>query len=365
MAYRIRGTVLPDGHVREVYVVDGRFTFTGVDDATTLLDDGVLIPGLVDVHAHLSLGAPAGSDPRAEAEANARVHLDAGVLLLREPGSPHGASTGIGSNDGLPRVQAAGRFLAPPDMGFGDVAREVIDEDLPDAAEEELAAGTGWVKVIGDALAFAPRLTRTFAAETLREVVARVHARGGRCAIHCMEAAVIDDAIEAGFDSLEHGTTLQPDQVRAAAERGIAWVPTRSIEGVIREVIRDAGYPSDEIERVETALASQPDVLQQAVGAGVPVLAGTDAGAVPHGQVRREVELLIDAGLSPTVALGAASWTARAFLGLPGIEEGAPADLVAFRDDPREHPAVLAEPGLVILDGSLIHAPDEKGSVRG
>jgi len=78
MAYRIRGTVLPDGDVREVYVVDGRFTFASVDDATMLLDDGVLIPGLVDVHAHLSMGTPAGSDPRAEAEANARVHLDAG-----------------------------------------------------------------------------------------------------------------------------------------------------------------------------------------------------------------------------------------------------------------------------------------------
>src|SRR6188508_3256433 len=127
MAYRIRGTVLPDGDVREVYVVDGRFSFTGVDGATTLLDDGVLLPGLVDVHAHLSMGAPEGSDPRAVAEANARLHLDAGVLLLREPGSPHGASTGIGPQDGLPRAQTAGRFLAPPDMGFGEVAREVTD----------------------------------------------------------------------------------------------------------------------------------------------------------------------------------------------------------------------------------------------
>ena len=90
------------------------------------------------------------------------------------------------------------------------------------------------------------------------------------------------------------------------------------------------------------------------------ILAGTDAPAIQHGDVRREVELLIEAGLSPTVALGAASWTARSFLGMPGIEEGAPADLVAFRDDPREDPAVLATPALTILDGVVIAGPTDR-----
>jgi imidazolonepropionase-like amidohydrolase len=175
-----------------------------------------------------------------------------------------------------------------------------------------------------------------------------------------MDADVIDDAIEAGFDSLEHGTSLQPDRVQAAAERGIAWVPTRSIESLIREAIRDANYPSSEIDRVEGALERQPEVLQAAVEAGMTVLAGTDAPVLPHGEVRHEVQLLRDAGLSPTVALGAASWTPRAFLGIPGIEEGAPADLVAFRDDPREDLAILATPALTILDGVVIAGPADR-----
>ena len=64
------------------------------------------------------------------------------------------------------------------------------------------------------------------------------------------------------------------------------------------------------------------------------MLAGTDAGMGPHGLIRHEVELMIAAGLDAQTALGAASWTARRWLGLPGIEEGAPADLVAFREDP-------------------------------
>lgn len=87
------------------------------------------------------------------------------------------------------------------------------------------------------------------------------------------------------------------------------------------------------------------------------ILAGTDAGMGPHGMVRQEVELLVAADLSSDVALGAASWTARSFLGFPGIEEGAPADLVAFRDDPRADPVVLASPALTILDGKVIKVP--------
>ncbi len=361
MAYRIRGTVLPDGDVREVFVVDGRFTFAGNDDATTLLDDGILLPGLVDMHAHLSMeAAHTGADPRETAEASARQHLEAGVLLVREPGSPHHVSKGIGPAIGLPRVLSAGRFLATPSEYIAGIAREVTDDQAPDAAEEELAAGWGWVKVIGDSMGAAPRLTRTFAQETLHELAARVHGLGGRIAIHCMHPDVIDDAIEAGFDSLEHGTSLRLDQVRPAAERGIAWVPTRSIDGLIREAIRDANYPSIEIDRVEGALARQPEVLQAAVEAGVTVLAGTDAPAIQHGEVRREVELLIEAGLSPIVAIGAASWTARSFLGMPGIEEGAPANLVAFRDDPRDDAAVLASPALTILDGVVTTGPTDR-----
>src|SRR5207302_9629936 len=105
-SYRIQGTLLPSGDSREVFVVDGRITFEGVEDAETLLEDAVLIPGLVDAHAHLALASPAPDDasPRQRVEASARAQLDAGVLLIREPGSPDHASNGIGPRMGLPRT---------------------------------------------------------------------------------------------------------------------------------------------------------------------------------------------------------------------------------------------------------------------
>jgi imidazolonepropionase-like amidohydrolase len=101
----------------------------------------------------------------------------------------------------------------------------------------------------------------------------------------------------------------------------------------------------------------QAAAIAEAAQAGVPVLAGTDAGMGPHGMVRHEIQLLRETGLSPAVALGAGSWTARSFLGLPGIEEGAPADLTAYRDDPRDSLDALASPVAVVLDGTPVRAP--------
>lgn len=90
---------------------------------------------------------------------------------------------------------------------------------------------------------------------------------------------------------------------------------------------------------------------------GVTILAGTDAGLVPHGMARDEVRLLSEAGIPPTAALAAGSWGARKYLGVPGIEEGAPADLVVFARNPLENPAALAEPAVIVRDAQIVLSP--------
>jgi imidazolonepropionase-like amidohydrolase len=89
-----------------------------------------------------------------------------------------------------------------------------------------------------------------------------------------------------------------------------------------------------------------------AVEAGVRVLAGTDS--LPHGEIVGEVHALAGAGLSPHDALAAASWGAREYLGLPGLEAGAPADAVVYARDPRVDLGVLADPAAVVLRGRLV-----------
>jgi imidazolonepropionase-like amidohydrolase len=95
--------------------------------------------------------------------------------------------------------------------------------------------------------------------------------------------------------------------------------------------------------------------VRDAYDAGVPVYAGTDAGgSLPHGQVAAEVAELVAAGLPAAAALSAATWGARAWLGRPGLDEGAPADLVVYEADPREDVRVLAAPRRIVLRGAVV-----------
>jgi imidazolonepropionase-like amidohydrolase len=348
-AWHLRGMLLPEGEERDLWVADGRISFAPIDSAETVATDVVVLPGLVDVHAHLALFSPAGDDasPAERVRASARAHLDAGVLAVREPGSPDHSSTGLGADGGLPEVVTAGRFLAPPGRYIPGLAREVDDDGVADAALEELVAGGGaWVKLIGDSPVPGPGIAPTYRPDTLRHVVDVVHRQDGRVAVHCMLAQVVQAALEAGVDSLEHATFLQEDQVDLLADSGAAWVPTCSINAELREML-----PPSFAEAID----GQAAAICRAVDAGARVLAGTDAGMGPHGWVRHEIELLVQAGVDAATALGAGSWAARDFLHLAGVSDGAPADLTAYRRDPREDLGVLADPAVIALRGRLYH----------
>jgi imidazolonepropionase-like amidohydrolase len=355
--FHVRATILPEGTQRDLFVVDGRFTFSEHSDAETVLDGGYVVPGLVDAHAHLSLHSPAGddADPDERVAASARAQLSVGVLAVREPGSPDEASRRVGA--GLPRVFTAGHLLARTGRYIPGLGREVEPEDLPRAAEQEARASGAWAKVIADFIEPGGRITAAFPAQVLAEAARRVHALGGRIAAHVTQSEVIEACLAAGFDSIEHGTMVRPDHFDAMLAAGTAWVPTLLIRDGVLQIVQRSGADATMVEATRRDLDRVPDIVRQAAARGVTVLAGTDAGMVPHGLVGREIGLLAAAGLTAEQALAAGSWAARAYLGLPGIEEGAPADLVAYPDDPRADLEVLSRPGLVLLDGKRVAAP--------
>jgi imidazolonepropionase-like amidohydrolase len=351
-ATHVHARFLPGGVARDAWVADGRLTFQPVDDAPTIVDEGWIVPGLVDAHAHLALASPAPGPVREAIGASARAQLEAGVLFVREPGSPAG-DLAADLGDELPGTVTAGRFLAPPGRYFPGLAEEVADADLAAAAGAHARAGA-WVKVIGDWFDDEGRAGPNWSAEALREAREAAHAAGARITMHATIPPSLEQAIEAGFDCVEHGHGLTPEHATAMAAIGMAFVPTLIIGEPIRELVGSMPITDDTRERWLAHVDGHPGAVRAAAEAGVAVYAGTDAGMVPHGLVGQEIALLRDAGLPGDAALAAGSWAARAWLGLPGLEEGAPADLVAFPDDPRDDPRALSRPSLIMRAGRVV-----------
>ena len=266
----VRGYALPEATPVELYADGDRWTTDPVPGAEVVAE-GWIIPGLVDVHTH--------------------------------PGAER-------------------RWLAPDGGFFVGGGRQVPVARLAELAARQ-AAATGWAKLIGD-------WTEPVPAATIAEVARRVREVGGRIAVHCQDPDSCCAAVEAGVDSIEHGQHLDPSLLGPMAATGVALVPTLSAFGAaVAEVA--AREPSERRDRWLAGTAAMGPTAAAANEAGVRVLAGTDAPEL-HGRVAAEVRALAGAGLPSHDALGAASWDAREFLGLGGLEEGALADAVVYLD---------------------------------
>lgn len=350
----VRGRALPDGDVVQWWIADGLLRSERVAGAQTVFDGGWITPGLVDAHCHVGLGPHGGVDLD-EAIVQAEAERAVGALLLRDCGSPTDTRSLDGRHD-LPRIIRAGRHLARPKRYMKDYAVELEDESaLPAAVAEQARRGDGWVKLVGDWIDRAVGdLAPLWSDEVLTAAVDAAHAEGARVTAHVFGEDALPGLINAGIDCIEHGTGLTEDTVAMMAQRGTALVPTLvnidNFPGFADAATRFPRYAS----HMRDLYARHRDRIGAARDAGVPIFAGTDAGGnIAHGLIADEVQALRGIGMSPTEALGAACWDARAWLGRPALADGAPADLLCFADDPRSGPSVLARPDLVILAGRV------------
>ena len=357
MTLHLRGRGLPDGGAVEWWVHDGLLSAERIANAHTVFgadgDGGWILPGLVDAHCHVGLG-PDGATDLDTAIAQGEIERDAGALLLRDCGSPTDTRS-LDDHDDLPRIIRAGRHLATPKRYQRGFAIDLEDESqLPDAVAEQARWGDGWVKLVGDWIdRETGDLAPLWSDEILVAAIAAAHAEGARVTAHVFSEDALPGLIKADIDCIEHGTGLTDDTIALMVEHGTALVPTLiNVENF--PGIADAGakYPAYERHMRELYATCYPRI-GAAREAGVPIYAGTDAGStVVHGRIADEIEALKRVGMSPTDALGAACWDARAWLGRPVLEHGASADLVCYADDPRES-GVLDHPDLVILRGRV------------
>jgi len=348
-----RGRGLPDGEPVEWWVVNGELSADPVADAVTIVDGGWIIPGLVDAHCHVGLGAD-GPTEFDEAVAQAETERDVGALLLRDAGSPVDTRS-MDDRDDLPRIIRAGRHIARPKRYIPRLPIDVEDESqLPAVVAEQARWGDGWVKLVGDWIDRGiGDLAPLWSDDVLVEAIAAAHAEGARVTAHVFGEDALPGLVNAGIDCIEHGTGITDDVIAMMLEHGTALVPTLvNIENFPGIADAAARYPTY-AKHMRDLYASCSARVGAAHDAGVPIFAGTDAGGtVAHGRIADEVAALATIGMSPTDALGAACWDARAWLGRPALEHGASADLVCYTEDPRE-PGVLDHPDVIVLRGRV------------
>lgn len=352
MPQHVRGIGLPDEEPIELWIADGRISREPVSGADTVFDGGWILPGLVDAHCHVGLG-PGGAVELDEAIAQAEAERDAGALLLRDCGSPIDTRS-LDDRDDLPRIIRAGRHLARPKRYIPGLPIDIEDESqLPAAVTLQAERGDGWVKLVGDWIdRGVGDLAPLWSDEVIKAAIDAAHAHGARVTAHVFGEDALPGLIRGGIDCIEHGTGLTDDTIELMVEHGTALVPTLINVENFPGIADAAGkYPIYAAHMRDLYAKAYPR-LAAAREAGVRIFAGTDAGGmIAHGRIADEVEALKGIGMTGAEALGAACWDARSWLGRPGLEDGASADLLCYQDDPRQGPAVLNRPDVVILRG--------------
>lgn len=350
----LHGVVLPEGELRDLWVVDGLIRFEPVADAITICRDAYILPGFVDAHCHVGLDEH-GAVPAETAEAQALTDRDAGALLIRDCGQP-GDTRWIDDVDDLPRIVRAGRHIARPRRYIRGYGEEIEPDDLVGEVERQATRGDGWIKLVGDWIDRGTGdLAPLWPAEQVTAAIARAHELGCRVTAHHFGEEGLDTYLEAGIDGIEHGTGLDARTIAMMAERQVALVPTmvnlENFPGIAAGAEEKfPGYATHMRALYERRHRTYRDCLD----AGVPIYAGTDAGGVvPHGLIGTEMAMLGEIG-GAEFALGAGSWRARQWLGFSGIADGAHADLVVFEADPRMDLGVLRAPRRVVLRGQIV-----------
>lgn len=379
-AVRVRGdTIDAVGPADRVDVPDGARVIE--------LPEATLLPGLIEGHSHLLLYPYDETpwedqvlrEPRAARVARATVHaretLEAGITTVRDLGSEGAGYADVGLKQAIdrgvvpgPRMHVAGRAIVATGSyapkGFApewDIPKgaEAADgpEELTRVVRDQIGRGVDWVKVYADYRWGPGGETRpTFTQDELDTIVEVAHSSGRPVAAHASSPEAIRRAVLAGVQTIEHGDGGTVDVWRLAREHDVAFCPTLAAADAI---VRYAGWrpaADPEPDRIRASRES----FRAALEAGVTICFGSDVGVFDHGDNVRELELMVEYGMTPIQALRAAtSVNARTFRlddRLGAIRPGLLADLIAVQGDPTSDITALRRARLVIRGGTVVMA---------
>jgi imidazolonepropionase-like amidohydrolase len=362
------------------------------------LGDATLSPGFMDAHTHLTLNFSGNYNDRRLKEVDlnvsehaitattfARATLEAGFTTVRDLGSRfvgskefvdialrnsinHGvvpgprmlvATYGIGATGGHFDSTAGFRdmlFGREPDYSEGiadgpDAIRKAVRFEVKNGADVIKAAVSGGVLSLADEVD-----TPQFTPAEIAALVDESHRLRKKVAVHCHGDQAAKDAIEAGVDSIEHGSFLKPETLQLMKTKGTYLVPTLMASEWIMSKL-DA-YPAVLQAKAKAATAARSEMFRNAVKLGVKIGLGTDAAVFPHGQNAKEFKLMVDLGMPPIDALRAGTSADADLLGvapkLGTLEKGKLADIVAMPGDPTTDITATERVSFVMKDGKIV-----------
>lgn len=362
------------------------------DTALIDLSSRFVLPGLIDSHVHLDsdIAGVQGlvedltrSPPAAAYDAlvNAHKTLRAGFTTVRNLGDADGVTLALrdaiaaGKVQG-PRIVDAGRSISATTghmdarLGIAEDLHPAIDttnlcdgaDDCRRAVRRQIARGANVIKFAttgGVNSRIGAGLGAQMFDDEAKAIVETAHLYGRKVAVHAHGADGILMALNAGADSIEHGTLLDEDGARAFLRSGAYYVPTLStVNGYRERLAADPNaYTGEVLKKIQWRIGVTGKSLRLAHARGVKIAFGTDAGVSKHGRNADEFELMVEHGMSPMAAIVAATVNAADLLGLGDeigtLEPGKAADVIAVDGDPLQDVRALKRVVFVMRGGRV------------
>ena len=390
---RTNQTVVVDAG--KIVSIEPGFRTAAAGDRVIDLKQGTLLPGLFDMHVHLTGEYSKHSeiddyklneaDVAIDGVVYAQRTLLAGFTTVRDLGDEYRASISLRNaiNAGKvpgPRIIAAGKAIATtgghadPTNGWArrfpanpgpeegvingvDDARKAVRQRYKDGSDTIKITATGGVLSIA-ANGSNPQMTE----EEIRAVVTTARDYGFKVAAHAHGAEGIKRAIRGGVDTIEHGTFMDDEGIKLMKEHGTFYVPTLSAGRWVFEQAQDPDFFPPIVR--PKALQVGPQIqatFAKAYKAGVKILFGTDTGVSKHGDNAREFKLMVEAGMPPMEAIRVATSAPARFLDLDAktgsIAVGKLGELVGVPGNPIEDISVMERVVFVMKDNTVYKAP--------
>ena len=380
--------IVEDGIITQI-ALDGEAA-TIPDGAVTIdLSDKTVLPGLIDLHTHLS-GDPSGEFWRGAttppeyytliAAKNARITALAGFTTVRDLGSRTDQVTQMlrrATAEGLtpgPRVVTSARTIAiigghGDVSGFTEHVNDVLDSGFTCTGPVECAAkvrlasqyGADLIKITapGGVLSQQGRgLEAHFSDAEMSAIVDTAESLGLRVAAHAHGARGIEAAARAGVHTIEHGTYIDDEAAAAMNESGTTLIPTLMAFEGIRQNLGTGFYTPVVEDKIRAVSEFATTIVERARANGVRIAFGTDAGVFPHGENAGEFRLMVAGGMTDREALASATTVAAQVIGMEDsigrIAPGFSADIIAVDGNPLADVTVLENVDFTMVRGRVI-----------